>query len=64
MLCRLMVYSGGGIVSNDGGDDSDTDSNVDGSDWLSKSTNSVLDLLSDSYSNFDVFLYNVMNLNL
>ena len=59
-----MVYSGGSIVSNDGGDDSDIDSNVDGSDWLSKSTDSVLDLLSNSYSNFDVFLYNVMNLNL
>ena len=42
----LMVYGGGGVVSdNDGGDD-----------WLSESTDPMLDLLPDSYSDSNIFL--------
>ena len=41
-----MVYGGGGVVSdNDGGDD-----------WLSESTDPMLDLLPDSYSDSNIFL--------
>jgi len=48
-----MVYGGNGVVvDNDGGDN-----DVEGSDWLSESTDLVLNLLPDSYSNSNVFLY-------
>ena len=33
------------------------DGGVGGDDWLSESANSILDSLSNSYSDSDVFLY-------
>ena len=47
MSCWLMIYGGSGVVSDNGGGSSD---------WLSESADSLLDLLSDSYSNSNVFL--------
>jgi len=64
-----MVYGGSGVVGDDGsgvvgddgsgvvGNDGSGDSDVGGSDWLSESADPVLDLLSNSYSDFDIFLY-------
>jgi len=47
MLCQLIVYGGG---------NSDMGGGVGGSNWLSESANHVLDLLSNSYSDSNVFL--------
>jgi len=57
MLCQLIVYSSGGIVDNDGGGDSNVGGSVSDGDWLSESADSVLNLLPNSYSDSDIFLY-------
>jgi len=47
-----MVYSSSSVI----GDDSDSDSDTGGGDWLLESTDPILDLLPDLYSNSNVFL--------
>ena len=46
-----MVYGGGSV-----GDDGSGDSNINSGNWLSESTDPVLDLLSNLYSNSNNFL--------
>ena len=53
MSCQLIVYSGSGVVDDDGGGDSD----AGGSNWLLESIDPILDSLSDSYSDSNIFLY-------
>jgi len=52
MLYQLMVYGGGSVVGDDGGSDSDAGSG----DRLSESTDLMLDLLPNLYSNSNIFL--------
>jgi len=52
-----MVYSSSGIVDNDSGGDSNVGGSMSDGDWLSESADSVLNLLSNSYSDSDIFLY-------
>lgn len=44
------MYGGSGVVGDDGG-------SVGGGDWLSESADSMLDLLSNLYSDSNVFFY-------
>jgi len=48
-----MVYGSSSVIGDDDGGDSDTG----GSDWLLESTDPILDLLPNSYSDSNVFLY-------
>jgi len=51
-----MVYSSSIVVGNDDGNDSDIGGSMGGGNWLSESTDPVLDLLPDSYSNSNISL--------
>ena len=52
MSCQIMVYGGSNVVGDNGSGNSDAGDD----DWLSESTNSILDSLPDSYSDSNVFL--------
>jgi len=52
----LIVYSSGGISGVDTDGESDGGGGVDGGDCCSESADPVLDLLSDLYSELNVFL--------
>jgi len=49
------VYGSGGVVGDDNGGNSDMGGGMSSGN-LSESTNPVLDSLSNSYSNSDIFL--------
>jgi len=51
----LIVYSDSSIVGDDDGGDSNISSSVGSNNWLSESTNPMLDLLSSLYSDSDIF---------
>ena len=55
--CQLMVYSSGSVVGIKSSSEGNRGSEVDSGDCCLESTNSVLDLLPNSYSKLDVFLY-------
>jgi len=55
MSCWLIVYGSGGVVGDDNGGNSDMGGGMSSGN-LSESTNPVLDSLSNSYSNSDIFL--------
>jgi len=48
-LCQLIMYSGSSVVGNKG-------SEIGGGNWCLESTNSVLDPLSNLYSELNIFL--------
>ena len=51
----LIVYSGSSIVGDDGGGDSNMSSSVGSNNWLSESTNPMLDLFPGLYSDSNIF---------
>ena len=51
-----LWQGGGSIVVDNGGGENDADGGVGGGDWLSESTDPVLDSLPNSYSDSNVFL--------
>ena len=55
MLCWLIVYKSSSIVGNIGSDSNDNNSSdIDSDDFWAKRTNSVLGLVSDPFSRFNI----------
>ena len=54
-----MVYSSSGVVDNKDSNNGEYErgGGIGGSNWCSESADPVLDLLSDLYSESDIFLY-------